>query len=345
MLEKAEEVILGKLRLQKRLEFIFKQINLGSSDFHTFLSYPYQHEQASNNIVFKLNQYPRTLILIQGQVSKDGVFEKRSINHYLNINPQQEILISTWDDSNSRKLQSDFEGFKNVNFLFNVEPSLAGPSNINYQITNTHNGLLWALENTFDFTVKTRTDQCMMNPRALMNLQTLFFEHGNLSSPRILINSLNTFFFRPYGASDMFQFGRTTDLLKFWSAPIDTRQPNEYSLDINGSSLRHIAQRRFTETYLGICYLRANGTEPTFTLEQSLEFMTKYFVVIDMHVTEMIWNKYTFRSNRWQNELFYKPYQEIDHSIWLSLKQGTLKIDGLDKLLDLPVIGRDFIYE
>jgi hypothetical protein len=333
------------MRLGKRIEFIFDRINQGSSEFFTYLNFPYQEKPAMKNHVFESNENPRALILIQGQVSKDGEFERRTINHYLNINAQQTILVSTWEDANSRKLQSTFEGLKNVNFLFNEEPQLAGPSNINFQITNTRNGLKWAQENSFEFSVKTRTDQCMMNPRALINLHTLFAEHEKLDGSRILINSLNTFFFRPYGASDMFQYGKTSNLLKYWSAPLDRRLPNQYSLDINGSSLRNIAQRNFTETYLGICYLKANGIEPTYKLEQSLEFITKYFIVIDMHVTEMIWHKYTFRSNRWKNELFYKPYQEVDYSLWLALKQGNLKTECLDELLDLPVVGRDFIYE
>lgn len=345
IIEKVEEAILEKLRLRKRIEFIFELINREPSEFRTYSNYLFQKQPAMKNFVFELNHNPRTLILMQGPVGKEGIFEKRTITHYLNINPQQEILVSTWSDSNSKKLQLDLKEYKNVNFLFNVEPQLAGPSNINYQITNTRNGLIWSEENSFEFTVKTRTDQCMMHPGALLNLHTLFIEHEELPNSKILINSLNTFFFRPYGASDMFQFGKTSDLLKYWSAPLDSRHPSEYSLNINGSSLRNIAQRGFTETYLGMFYLKAVGIEPTFELEQSLEFITKYFVVIDMNATEMVWNKYSFCSNRWQNELMYRPYQEINYAIWLSLKQGTLKTSGLDRLLDLPVIGRDFVYE
>ncbi len=342
ILEKIEEAIFKKIRLRSRIEFIFETVNQNSSSVFTYTENAFQEFQTTSQNSFQFNQDGNVLILMQGLISDNAHFEKKSIKHYLNLNEKQEILISTWDDLNSKKLEDYFKDVPNVRILYNKEPLLAGLFNINFQITNTRNGLKWAIDHDFEFTVKLRTDQCMMHPRAIMNLKAIYTKHNKLDPSRILVNSLNTFFFRPYGASDMFQFGKTQDLLKYWSAPIDERDPKDYSLNIDGLSLREIAKMNFAETYLGVNYLKAHGIEPDYTLGQSLTFIKDFFVVLDMNVTEMFWNKYSFRANRWPNQASFSPYQEIDYSSWLALDLNMLEFEGQEYLLDLPVFGRDF---
>jgi hypothetical protein len=285
------------------------------------------------------------LVLIQGAVSLDSRFESRTIKHYLGSNSKQEILISTWDDEASRNLQKEFEKIGNVHFLFNEAPENRGPVNINLQITNTKNGLLAAANNGHKYVVKTRTDQCMMHPRAIENLLTIHNEHQTSETSKLVINSLNTFLFRPYGASDMLHFGEIEQLLKYWNAPLDVRNEDEYDLNIEGATLREIAQRKFGETYLGFNFLRSEGIEPNFTLSQSLEFITRYFIVTDVATTELLWKKYTSRANRWPNSSLPIPYQEMDYSLWLAILRGTLHLDYLDYLLDKPVRNREFCDE
>jgi hypothetical protein len=344
-LELFEEFLLNRLRLLNRIEYIFERINSKSIGFHTFSSYDFENHVNTSRVQYLYENQDRPLILIQGAISSTARFESQAINHYLSLHSKQEILISTWDDSASRSLEKELKKFGNVKFLFNVAPEKRGPANINLQITNTKNGLINAVENGHKYVVKTRTDQCMMHPRALENLLTIHKEHQTSETSRLVINSLNTFLFRPYGASDMFSFGESEQLLKYWNAPLDRRNEDQYDLNIEGATLRNIAQREFGETYLGCNFLRAEGIEPEFTLSQSLEFITRYFIVVDLSTTNLLWNKYSSRANRWPNSSSPIPYQEIDYSLWLAISRGSLRLEHLDYLLDKPVWNREFSNE
>jgi hypothetical protein len=344
LLERIEELTLRNFRIQKRIEFIFKKINDNESSYFSYLNYKYASPMGNRETQVNFSKKLEPLFVIQGQISEGGDFEDASLRHYLNINPSQKILISTWDDKNANSLQKKYSHISNIDFLFNEEPFSSGPSNLNFQITNTRNGLDWAQKKGFEYALKIRTDQCMMHPRALENLSTHYLQYNNEEDSKILVNSLNTFLFRPYGASDMFQFGKTLDLLEYRKAPIDIRKPEDYNLFIEGASLRDIATRQFGETYLGSHYLKSKGIEPNYQLKQSIQFITKYFVVLDPPVTDLVWNKYTFNAKRWPNHNHCAPYQELDYSTWLALRTGLLDITHLDFLLDLPVVNREFIY-
>jgi hypothetical protein len=344
-LEVFEALVLKRLRLLNRLEYVFEIINKKDKEIFTYSSFRFQAPTETSKITYSFDSAEKALILIQGLVSPTKDFESKSIAHYLSLNPNQEILVSTWDDKASRDLQNDFRANKNVRFIFSELPDNSGPVNINLQITNTKNGLLHATEREYRFVVKIRTDQCMMHPRAIENLFTLHRFHNATGTSRMIANSLNTFLLRPYGASDMFQFGCTEDLLKYWSAPLDQRKENEYDLNIEGSSLRNIASRNFGETYLGSNLLRADGIIPNYSLSQSIDFILRYFIVVDNQVTNLVWNKYTHRANRWPHSLEPAPYQEIDYSLWLALENRRVNLDYLDALLDVPVQKRSFCYE
>ncbi len=344
-LELFEEFIFDRLRLISRIEYIFEVLNRNNSQWHSYSIYQYQHHVNTPTHRYSHEDQEKPLILIQGAVSRTTIFESAAIRHYLSLNPKQEITVSTWDDNYSRSLEEEFGEIGNVKFLFNVAPELPGPANINLQITNTRNGLVDAVQNGHKYVVKIRTDQCMMHPRAIQNLLTLHRTHQAAGPSRMVINSLNTFLFRPYGASDMFYFGESKQLLKYWSAPLDLRREDQYDLNIEGVTLREIAQRQFGETYLGCSFLKAEGIEPDFTLAQSLEFMSRYFIVADISTTDMIWNKYSSRTNRWPNHSSPIPYQEMDYALWLAITSGAVNLRYLDYLLDKPVRNREFYNE
>lgn len=345
ILEFFEEFVFDHLRLSSRIEYIFDAINRKNKDVHTFSSYHFEDQVSHSSNLYRYADHINPLILIQGPISGSSLFELKAVRHYLFLNPQQKIIISTWDDKNSRLLEDTLAKHKNVKFHYNALPEEPGPVNINMQITNTRNGLLEALTDGHQFVAKVRTDQCMMHPRALDNLASIYRLHNSTDTSKIVVNSLNTFLFRPYGASDMFQYGRTEQMLLYWSSPIDSRRRDDYDLDIEGATLRNIAKRKFSETYLGINFLETIGSEPDFTLSQSLKFISDYFVVVDNPVTNLIWNKYTNRSNRWPHSSKPIPYQEIDYSLWIALSSQKLNLDHLDYLLDKPVRNREFSNE
>jgi hypothetical protein len=220
------------------------------------------------------------------------------------------------------------------------KPQNPGISNINLQINSTKVGLEKLQELKIKYAVKTRTDQCMFDPFALVKLMDYYKSDENQS--RIAVMSLGSFLFRPYGPSDFFQFGLLEVLNEFWSVKHDDRLPADDFVFTEATSLREFAKNEMCEVFLATQYLRSKGEILDFTLLQSLLMYKKYFIVIDPSLVDLVWDKYTLLQNRWNQVSFPKPYQEMSEGIWMTLGTSIDSLARLDYLLDMPLKDRDF---
>ena len=264
-------------------------------------------------------------------------FLTKILNHYKFVNKKTQIFVSTWKDERAQNFAEIFKDETNIKFVLNDLPTNPGPSNINLQIASTRGGLNSILSEGYTYVVKTRTDQCMFNPRAVENLLALYEHHNKGSGNKIVVNALNTFLFRLYGASDMLQFGNIEDLVKYWDAPQDPRTAVEESILKSAPTLRNYAKHNVGETYLGIHYLRSLGLQPNFSLKQSLDNISHNFIVADNDVTNTLWHKYSRQINRWPSRGELIPFQQIDYSTWLALNSGKLSFNEYEYLLDQEI--------
>lgn len=78
-----------------------------------------------------------------------------------------------------------------------------------------------------EYAIKTRTDQRFYSTnlsRDLFNLLKIYPPSPNYNMhSRLIALSFNSFKYRYYGISDMFLFGNTQDMLKYWNSPLDTK--------------------------------------------------------------------------------------------------------------------------
>ena len=263
--------------------------------------------------------------VLQGPIVAENQITLRIINFYGTRFPGATLILSTWENTKKEDLKPFFElaeaGF--VKLVLNQDPETPGVFNINRQIVSTKSGLLMA-QGIEEYAIKTRTDQVFTDSRFLSQLRILLENEVNNTDikPRIIISSLNTFAFRLYGASDMFQFGRTRDLISYWDQPLDLR-PIEEATKIS-LNLEAEAKKRVAEVYLNTNYfIFRNKKTPNYSFEESLEFFAKSFVVADADSLGHRWLKNTNLSNRWRAPIFPNKFYQLTHTDWIGIQEKT----------------------
>ena len=298
---KAQNPFIGSVYLQRKMKYSNAE-NEFPNPFHS-------------NIAF----------VLQGPIVTENQITLRVINFYSARFPGATLILSTWEDTKKEELKPFVKLAEAglVKLVLNQDPEIPGVFNVNRQIVSTKNGLLVA-QGIEEYSIKTRTDQVFTDPRFLSQLRVLLEnEIKNIENePRIIISSLNTFAFRLYGASDMFQFGRTRDLLSYWDQPLDHR-PIEEATKIS-LNLEAEAKKRVAEVYLNTNYFTfRNKKTPNYSFEESLEFFAKSFVVADADSLGHRWLKNTNLSNRWRAPKFPSKFYQLTHTDWVGIQKKT----------------------
>ncbi|MBD8555632.1 hypothetical protein IFT84_14060 [Rhizobium sp. CFBP 8762] len=136
--------------------------------------------------------------------------------------PDSRIVLSTWPDS-------DVTGLVYDQLVISQDPGpivlerdkLRLPNNLNRQIVATQAGLA---EVTTEFSVKLRSDAYVTGRGFLQFFDAFPFRSGKYSLfdqrliiPREFTRSARSFVPLAYHPSDLFQFGLTTDLKRYWN--------------------------------------------------------------------------------------------------------------------------------
>lgn len=274
-------------------------------------------------------------IVLQGPILHHQDFTYLTILRYLQYYPGLQIVLATWKSENIKKFTELALIFPNLHILQLDKPSLSGWSNINYQITSTKAGLSKIKEMGLNYVIKSRTDQCLFDPFALDKLRLAYESYDNVNDiSRICFLSLNSFLFRLYGPSDMFQFGKTDQIIKYWDVPNDAREPKDPGYKI---SLRTMSKHEFGEFYMCINYLRSLGFKLDFTMKQNLTFFRDLFIILDASHVDLIWNKYTYNNTRWVAPTFPHLAQEWNYALWSGLNYNLDYLANYDSFLESPM--------
>jgi WavE lipopolysaccharide synthesis len=162
-------------------------------------------------------------VVVQGAIDSLRTTEVlRSVRKHL---PNSELILSTWEGSDTDGINADL-------ILLNKDPGmvevLGSSRNINRQITSTFEGLRHASRT---FAIKLRSD-CILVDGSILDwadraLQCVRPQASRIFAERIIIcrhftrNPMRSCYL--HHPSDIIMFGKTDDLLQFWSsAPVNT---------------------------------------------------------------------------------------------------------------------------
>lgn len=284
-------------------------------DFYNLKNFPIK----AKNYQLQSDAYtiPSLCIVIQGPIVKENDFTLETCKIYKKIfNNSETIILSTWDTEDKKYLKN-FESI-GVKVLLSKAPDFAGRANLNYQILSTMKGLEEGEKLGCEYAIKTRTDQRFYSTnlsRDLFNLLKIYPPSPNYNMhSRLIALSFNSFKYRYYGISDMFLFGNTQDMLKYWNSPLDTKKYEEYKT----IKQKDLWQQYCSETYIASHFLKNIGVTPEFTLKHTWKIYKDLFIFIDKEILDMYWPKYTNLDSRWR---LFRPnmLEEMRHSDWLNL--------------------------
>lgn len=266
-------------------------------DFYNLKNFPIK----AKNYQLQSDAYtiPSLCIVIQGPIVKENDFTLETCKIYKKIfNNSETIILSTWDTEDKKYLKN-FEAI-GVKVLLSKAPDFAGRANLNYQILSTMKGLKEGEKLGCEYAIKTRTDQRFYSTnlsRDLFNLLKIYPPSPNYNMhSRLVALSFNSFKYRYYGISDMFLFGNTQDMLKYWNSPLDTKKYEEYKT----IKQKDLWQQYCSETYIASHFLKNIGVTPEYTLKHTWKIYKDLFIFIDKEILDMYWPKYTNLDSRWR---------------------------------------------
>lgn len=306
-------------------------------DFYNLKNFPIK----AKNYQLQSDAYtiPSLCIVIQGPIVKENDFTLETCKIYKKIfNNSETIILSTWDTEDKKYLKN-FESI-GVKVLLSKAPDFAGRANLNYQILSTMKGLEEGEKLGCEYAIKTRTDQRFYSTnlsRDLFNLLKIYPPSPNYNMhSRLVALSFNSFKYRYYGISDMFLFGNTQDMLKYWNSPLDTKKYEEYKI----IKQKDLWQQYCSETYIASHFLKNIGVTPEFTLKHTWKIYKDLFIFIDKEILDMYWPKYTNLDSRWR---LFRPnmLEEMRHSDWLNLYLNDDFFIKEDIELLIPNIGEN----
>jgi hypothetical protein len=201
-----------------------------------------------------------------------------TINLYAKLFPTSQIVLSTWE--NSLFLPDQIGILPNFTEVRSKDPGPSWPTNLQRQIVSTSRGL-GAFSPDDDFVViKTRTDQRITNPRAVLLIQEMVRNDENYS--RLWALDYGTGRFRIYGITDQFQFAQLSVMKKYWSEStvLNKSQALRATPLDSGTELRYLSPA-VHEIVLNVSFLSSLGHQVNWSWEDHEDCLEKYFGILD----------------------------------------------------------------
>ncbi len=241
------------------------------------------------------SDYSHCAIVLQGPLLKKHNFTLETVRLYKKHFPGAHIIVSTWRDED-RAYVGEIQ--RDAAILLNTMPDYRGPNNINLQITGARAGVRLARERSASYILKTRTDQRLYNPTMLTSLIDLVNhfppQESTLQKKRLVglsCGNMRDF----YRLADMFLFGDTDDMVRYWEAALVGKQSP--------------AEKEYTtpEAYLFREYIKKIGGKPMLTTSESENAYRAHCIFVDPALVDWYWYKYkrhreyryTNYKNRW----------------------------------------------
>ena len=315
--------------LENKLLALYGALN--SEDFVTIRSRPRHVPVAA--VGWRADETEEVGVVLQGSIAHKDDFTLESVKLYRRNFPNALIVVSTWNTESRADLKKIEDAGAQV--VTQARPSNPGISNLNLQIASSRLGLEALEESGAKFAVKSRTDQRMYCDHALSLLLNLVSRYpitdpDTTQESRIVGCSLNTFFYRMYGLSDMFMFGAISDMVTYWVRELDLRKPGDLP---STNSHREVAHSKLPEVFLCADFLKSTGWELQWTLRDSLLAFRSRLLIVDSNTIDLYWPKYTIAEDRWKDYSGETQTLEMNFSRWMLLTEASLNSE--ESILDI----------
>ena len=353
------------LQLFKFLSFIsshlrngweIKVLKIALEAFETDIDYLslYIRPKDTNSIsrIVDLNTVESYAIILQGPICMTDNMTVNSIKYYKKIYSHACVIVSTWADENEKILE-EIKAL-GATIVLNKRPSNSGILNINFQLVNSLSGVKKAKDLGYKYAVKTRTDQRICKPyifdTMLTALKDVYLSNSSKQNNRIvLLSGEYGNMFTPYFMSDFMYFGNVDDMIKLFSAPLDTRK--EITMSDQASRYEYAKTMYPPEIYILKHYLENYlNYKCEDTIYSYWKSVKDYFICFSIKEADILWRKY---ETKYELNLFYGEYfrnldsaksmatMSFDFMNWFNLYNGVLEYKPeYEKLVNAPMFLR-----
>lgn len=171
------------------------------------------------------------------------------------------------------------------------------PKSICQQIETVNNGLSFAVSQSKKYSIKIRVDQNIIADDLIRKCFTMqiMFQNNIKDCSRIFTTSYSSYAHRALGVSDMFMFGETSDLLKYWC----TAKPDDYLIQTRKFQKKYNASEwnkfLIPETWLAARYLENLGINLEDPGLVTAYAWREFFGIIDASSLGLSW----FKTDDW----------------------------------------------
>lgn len=277
-------------------------------------------------------------IVMQGPIRMEENFTLKTIEYYKKVFPQAYIIVSTWNDEAEDVINEIKKTGAYV--VLNSKPNCTGTLMVNYQLVNSFGGIKKAAELGAEYVAKTRTDQrinrlhfldyCRALIQQFSNSVDNSKEYGRIVALSMTYGNL----FYPYLISDFFYFGKTADMLRLFSVPLDNRE--RYVKIQKNATRREFSKLMIApEVYIMKNYFQMLGCVCDDTIEDYWRGVKNNLICLSMRDLDIIWPKYEdrYRLHHYWGDYFESnsentlKNENFDFINWLDLYSGILQYD------------------
>ena len=294
-----------------RIKFWVRLILKARNNYLTYWIRPRNEKFINPNVIPK-KSYKEYGIVVQGNLRLEDNFTFETLKYYRRMYPEAHIVLSCWNTDDKKTIEKVKE--LNVEVVISEFPKQLygyGPNNLQLQTTSA--GISCLDKYGCKYILKTRSDQRIYEPDALsylMKMLNTFPIRLNCgANGRLISCSLSTFVNRLYNISDMMIFGYSSDVKRYFSCPVDSRN---YATPYLDDQIEY-SKLRTGEIYFASHYIESLGFNLKWTIEDSNLFRKELFIIVDSEDIDQFWPKYTQEEYRWRR------YNQG------KLKQGTYK--------------------
>ena len=258
-------------------------------------------------------------IVMQGPILYRGNLTLKICESIIANYPQVQMILSTWEAD-----PKYLDKFKKLGIVVKVckFPEFPGIGNINLQITSTREGVNLAVQLGKKFILKMRTDTWFSNPDfiSLLCEEYLLFGGDDIRGPMI-VTSFNTSANIPFSVNDQINFGLSSQIKKFWSAPLDSRTIADLPYSLKSRNLEEISRNRLAEVWLVTHFLEKQEIDYSYDENSYRKVLAAFFVVIDESTLGFIWFKSVLRDSRYlrQSRMKEQNLSCLTRSQWLEI--------------------------
>ena len=287
-----------------------------------YVSYVVRPKKAKNIITNIENyEYPSTAIIIRGSIYGLEEFVEETIYIYKKLFQNTQIILSIWEDEVDNKFLKKFDTEENIKIILNK--GIYSKFSPDFQTHTASSALLYAEEQKIKYCVNTRTDSRIYKKNSISFLNNLLKNYPihqdyQFLKNRIISCSIDTRKYRIYGLSDIFLFGSTENLKKYFNKTsfIDSLQEmnlGSYPCIKNDTAI-------INEIFLFARYFYKNNIELQWTLEDWWKKCRELFIIVDPSSLDFFWYKYEWKYEQRFNTNYSSNFeQSIQYSDWLNL--------------------------